>query len=33
VVDTFVTDSSYEEFFKKHGEDLGDSLKDTPIAK
>ena len=33
VVDTFVTDRSFEEFCKNHGEELKASLIDAPIAK
>ena len=33
VVDTFVTDRSFEEFCKKHGEELKASLIDPPTAK
>src|SRR5271166_3303453 len=33
LVDTFVTDRSFEEFCKKHGEELRDLLIDAPTAK
>ncbi|HEY5176023.1 MAG TPA: hypothetical protein VII95_10725, partial [Terriglobales bacterium] len=33
VMDTFVTDRSFEEFCKNHGEELKASLIDAPIAK
>jgi len=33
VMDTFVTDRSFEEFCKTHGEELKASLLDAPIAK
>jgi hypothetical protein len=33
VVDTFVTDRSFEEFCKNHGEELKASLIDKPIVK
>ena len=33
VVDTFVTDRSFEEFCKKHGEELRELLIDAPTAK
>jgi hypothetical protein len=32
-MDTFVTDRSFEEFCKNHGEELKASLIDAPIAK
>jgi len=33
LVDTFVTDRSFEEFCKKHGEEFSDLLIDAPTAK
>jgi hypothetical protein len=33
VVDTFVTDRSFEEFCKKHGDEINTALMDPPTAK